>query len=267
MKSIYKIFFYAFLISMLSSYSASAQLLKKLGQKIGNEAGSLLDKNNSGNDQNNSNQNSNSNVNSSNSSGSSSDVVSTSSTGRKKMKPPDVKKLMADAETAYNSKDYDGTRYNIEQAEAGIELEIGYQILDTLPKSVNGQDYKTEDDQVIGNGYGFAGFDVERSYYTKDNKTLDINIMNNSAVSSGVNMMLTNPMYMNSSNNNTKAIQVGDYRAVLTAEDDGSFTLSIPLGQSSVIIMKCGSCKDEDAVTQTAGNFNIDLIKTLLGEQ
>ncbi len=269
MKSIYKIFFYAFMISMLSAYNGSAQgFLKKMGQKLGNEAGKMLDKgDNSNSDQNNSNQNSSNTNSQDNSSVVSQNNVTTSSTGRKKMKPPDVKKLIADAETAYGSKNYEDTRYNIEQAEAGIELEIGYQILDSLPKSVNDQNYKEDDDQVISNGYGFAGFDVERSYYTKEDKTLDINIMNNSAVSSGVNMMLTNPMYMNSSNNNTKAVKVGDYRAVLTAEDDGSFTLSIPIGQSSVIIMKCGSCKDEDAVTQTAGNFNIESIKMMLGEQ
>ena len=177
-----------------------------------------------------------------------------------------MKKSIADAQTAYGTKNFDETRYNVQQALVGIELEIGYQILNSLPKDVRDNNFKEEDDQVVCSGWGWAGFDVERSYYKKDDRVVDINITNNQALSAGINSYLTNPMYASSSENQ-KAVKVGDYRAVLTADDDGGFTLSIPLGQSSLIMIKCGDCADENAVSDTALKFDIAGIKTMLGEQ
>ena len=271
MKNIYKLFFCILLMLMACSYTSSAQgLLKKVGRKLGNEAEKMLDgksdKNNNSDD--NSDQNSNMDQNGMNNNpGVSSSQVKTSSTGRKKMTPPDVKKYIADAETAFGTKNYDETRYNVQQALVGIELEIGYQILESLPKSIDGLDYNDEDDQVLSNGYGFAGFNVERSYYNKKDKSLDISILNNAALSSGVNMILTNPMYMNNSDNNQKAVKVGTYRAVITAEEDGSFNLSIPIGQSSLIQFVCRDYQDENEVISSAEKFDIAGIKTMLGEQ
>ncbi len=272
MKNVYKAFFYAILILMMSSYTASGQgLLKKVGRKLGNEAEKMLDKDsNKGNNSNQDNSNQNANTGQGNAGynmGQPNVETTTSSTGRKKMKPPDVKKMLADAQTSYGSKKYDDTRYNVQQAIAGIELEIGYQILDSLPKKIDNLDYKDEDDQVVSGGYGWTGFNVERSYYDKKDKSLDISILNNAAMSSGINMILTNPMYTNSSDNSQKAVKVGDYRAVIKAEDDGGFTLSIPLGQSSIIIFSCKKFQDEDEVTNTAAQFDIAGIKRMLGEQ
>jgi hypothetical protein len=270
MKSIIKLFFYAFILMAVSTYSAPAQgLLKKLGNRMGNEAEKLLDKdsNSSGNQDNNQNQNTSSDQSSGvSSTGMPNIQTSTSSTGRKKMTPPDVKKSIADAQTAYGTKNFDETRYDVQQALVGIELEIGYQILNSLPKNVNDHDYKDEDDQVVSSGWGWSGFDVERSYYAKDDRMVDINITNNQALSAGINAYLTNPMYAGS-NENQKAVKVGDYRAVLMADEDGGFTLSIPLGQSSLIMINCKDCADENAVSDTALKFDIAGIKTMLGEQ
>ena len=274
MKNICHLIFCALLVVLFTSNTGSAQgLLKKAGQRLGREAGRMLDKDKNTNTQDNSNQNNpNPSINQNQGAGNGvegnqpSFQTKTSSTGRKKMTPPDVKKSMADAEASYTSKNYDDTRYNVRQAITGIEIEIGYQILDSLPKSIDGMDYKDEDDQVISSGYGFAGFNVERSYYNKAEKSLDISILNNETMSSGINMILSNPGYM-SSNGNQKAVKVGSYRAVLNAEDNGKFSLSIPLGQSSLIIMSLNDYKDENEVIQTAGKFDIAGIKTMLGEQ
>jgi hypothetical protein len=274
MRSISKLFFYVLLISFISSYSATSQgLLKRAGQKLGREAEKMLDKdksknsNSDNNNQNNPNQNVNQNPGGEAYPGGGASQTRTSSTGRKKMTPPDVNKSMTDAETAFKSKDYNDTRFNIQQALTGIELEIGYQMLDSMPKNIDGLDYKDEDDQVLSTGYGFAGFNVARSWRNKDDKSMNVSIMNNAAMSSSYNMILTNPGYMNSSNNNQKTVKVGTYRAVLTAEENGSFSLGIPLGQSSLIAMTFQDYKDEDEVIHSAQQLNIDGIKTMLGEQ
>jgi hypothetical protein len=277
MKSIHKILFYALMITLIGSYSASSQgLLKKMGQKVGREAEKMLDKsldkgdksgnNNSNPSPDNSGVNNQPNVEGNSGIGSYGVQTQTSSTGRKKMTPPDVNKSIADAETAYKSKSFDDTRFNIQQALIGIELGIGYQILDSMPKNIDGLDYKSEDDQVMSGGSGFAGFHVERSYY-KSEKSMDVNILNNEAMISGLNMALSNPAYMNSANNNQKSVKVGNYRAVMSAEENGSFSLSIPLGQSTLISMSFQEYKDENEVLQSAQKINIESIKTMLGEQ
>jgi hypothetical protein len=278
MKSIHKILFYALLILLTGSYSASSQgLLKKMGQKVGKEAEKMLDKSLDKGD-NSGTTGANPNPNTDNSGTNNQQVgegtgsggvyglqTQTSSTGRKKMTPPDVKKSISDAETAFKSKSYDDTRFNIQQALIGIELEIGYQILNSMPKNIDGLDFKEEDDQVMSNGSGFAGFHVERSYY-KDEKSMDVNILNNEAMITGLNMAMSNPAYMNSSNNQ-KSVKVGNFRAVMTAEENGSFSLSIPLGQASLIAMSFRDYKDENEVLKSAQTIDIASIKTMLGEQ
>jgi hypothetical protein len=191
----------------------------------------------------------------------------TSSTGRKKMTPPDVKKSIEDAETTFQAKDYDDARFNMQQALVGIELEVGYQILNSMPKEISGLKFDEEYDQVVTGGYGWVGFNVARSYFGNQDKSLDINVHNNATMLSSVNMVLTNPMYMNSSDGNQKAVKVGDYKALLEAEEDGGFRLSIPLGQSSLILYEFDNFPDENEVVASAQQLNIEEIKTMLGEQ
>ena len=272
MKSIYKISLYALLMIILSTYSASSQgLLKKAGDRLGREAGKLLDKDKAGNQDQNNNQNTNTEQNQNTQSSETEYPSGTGSSGssgsqRKKMTPPDVNKSIADAETAFKSKDWEDTRYNIQQALMGIELEIGYEILASLPKELDGLAFTEDEDKVQSSGWGFQGFLVERQYENDKDKSMDVSIINNAAMISGMNMMLSNPGYMNSSDNQ-KAVKVGSYRALLTAEDNGGFTLGVPLGQSSMVNMEFTEYQDENEVIAAAQKLDLEGIKTMLGEQ
>lgn len=270
MKSIYKISLYAMLMIMISSYSASPQgLLKKAGQRLGREAGKLLDK--SDNQQQGESQDTNMEQNQNTNTQDSQDntqagTYGSSGSQRKKMTPPDVNKSIADAETAFASKDFEDTRYNVQQALMGIELEIGYQLLESLPKNVDGLDFLADEDKVQSNGWGFQGFLVERIYQNDKDKSMDVSIINNAAMISGMNMVLSNPGYANS-DNNQKSVKVGSYRGLLTAEENGSFTLGVPLGQSSLVNMTFTEYQDENEVIAAAQKLDLEGIKTTLGEQ
>ena len=51
--------------------------------------------------------------------------------------PPDVKAQMTEAETAHGAKNYSDARYSLQQAIMGVEIQLGRQILKSLPDAVN----------------------------------------------------------------------------------------------------------------------------------
>ena len=51
--------------------------------------------------------------------------------------PPDVKAQMAEAETAHAAKNYSDARYSLQQALMGVEIQLGRQILKSLPASAD----------------------------------------------------------------------------------------------------------------------------------
>jgi hypothetical protein len=270
MRSIRMAFFYALLFTLASSVNASSQgLLKKAGQRLGREAERMLDKSGKKESESETDTDQNAQQQQGIDQPAAEGDYSSGSSGskRKKMTPPDVNKSIADAETAFKARDFNDTRYNIQQALMGIELEIGYQVLNSLPKNIDGLDFIEEEDQVQSSGWGFQGFLVKRTFNDKKDKSVDISIINNAAMISGMNMVLSNPGYMNSSDNNQKSVKVGNYRALLTAEDNGSFTLGIPLGQSSLVNLELNEYADENEVIATAEKFDYESIKTMLGEQ
>src|SRR5882672_3395771 len=78
--------------------------------------------------------------------------------------PPDVKQNLDDADKAYQSKSYGDARYSVQQAMLGVELEIGNQILKSLPSSVSGLNKVEAEDQVASSGFGWAGLVISRRY-------------------------------------------------------------------------------------------------------
>ncbi len=52
--------------------------------------------------------------------------------------PPDVKQQMTDAEAAYKQNKFSEARYSVQQALIGVELQLGRELLRSLPNEVNG---------------------------------------------------------------------------------------------------------------------------------
>src|SRR5205085_1856227 len=52
--------------------------------------------------------------------------------------PPDVKENLATAETSFKAGSYGDARYAVQQAMLGVELEIGRQILKSMPETISG---------------------------------------------------------------------------------------------------------------------------------
>ena len=183
------------------------------------------------------------------------------------IEPPDVLKNIAEAEQAFDVKNYGTAKYAVRQAMLGIEMEIGHNILESLPESVDGLKKIDEKDQVTSMSYGFVGLTMERVYQGGD-KELKISIGNNSAWLSAANMMLSSGAYSSSSDEqNYKQTTFKGYRSIIQFDNSSGYTLSVPFGQSSIFVLNGINYASETEIMAAAENFDIESIKTELGEK
>jgi len=179
---------------------------------------------------------------------------------------PDVKANIKDAETAFEGKDYDNARFAVRQAILGIELEIGKKILKDLPESISGLDKVAEEDNVTSSGIGFVGLIIERTY-RKGDQELRITIGNDAGLLSMANMYLASGSYASTQDQNHKQVKFKEYRAVLEYDESSGYKLSVPFGQSSILIAEGINFASEQEIMSAAEKIDIDNIKKELGEQ
>ncbi len=182
--------------------------------------------------------------------------------------PPDVKQNLADAEVAYKNNSYGEARYSVQQAMLGVELEIGNEIIKSLPESVVGLNKEADSDQVTSTGWGWAGLTIHREYSDKNDKQFSVSISNNSLMMAGVNAYLSGG-YAQQTNGeqNWKQTKLKGYRAVIEYSEGSGYTLSVPIGQSSIIVYEGINFASEQEMMKSAEVINIDAIKKELGEQ
>lgn len=182
--------------------------------------------------------------------------------------PPDVKVNLTDAETAFKANSYADARYAVQQAMLGVEMEIGAKVLESLPKTVSGLPFEKEQDQVTSTGWGWVGLTIQREY-RKDDKQLRTMIANNSAWMSAVNMYLANGGYAQTTGGeqNWKQTKVKGHRAVIEYTESSGYKLSVPLGQTSLIVWEAVNFATEQEVMTAANAFDIDGLKKTLGEK
>ena len=89
------------------------------------------------------------NANSSTSSTSSGKPTNTKGGGLTNTTPPDVNQQIADAEKSHGEGNYSDARYSIQQALMSIELQIGKEVLKSLPQSVSGLEKDTTQNKVM----------------------------------------------------------------------------------------------------------------------
>lgn len=257
---------------LLFSFATQAQVLNRLKQRVENnaeqKAGQEIDKLFSGKKKNQTGQNQGTNGtggtgglngggNNPNNNGGG--LIST---------PPDVNQNLIDAEAAYKKNSYGEARYAVQQAMLGVELEIGNKVLKSLPESVAGLNKEADADQVTSTGWGWAGLTIHREYSTKD-KEFRITVANNSVWMAGVNAYLASGGYAQQTNGeqNWKQTKLKGYRAIIEFSESSGYKLSVPLGQSSLVVFEGVSFASETEMMKAAETFNLDGIKKELGEQ
>jgi hypothetical protein len=181
--------------------------------------------------------------------------------------PPDVKQSMMDAESSYKTANYSEARYSIKQAMLGVEMEIGQNVLKSLPEAVSGLKKDAAADQVTSMGAGWVGLTIHREYENGD-KQLQMDIANNNAWMSSYNAYMANANYASTgSQQNWKQTKVKGYKGIIEYNDGSGYKLSVPLGQSSIIVWQGINFASEQEMMTAANTFDIDGIKKTLGEK
>lgn len=151
----------------------------------------------------------------------------------------------------------------------GVELEIGNKILKSLPESISGMSKDQSADQVTSTGYGWNGLTIHREYNDSNDKELRVTVANNSVWMAGVNAYLANGGYAQQTNGqqNWKQTKVKGNRAIIEYDESSGYKLSVPLGQSSLIVYEGVNIASEADMMKAAEAVDIDGIKKQLGEQ
>lgn len=182
-------------------------------------------------------------------------------------KAPDIQQNINDAQLAFSSKKYGDAKYAIRQALLGVELEIGKNILEGLPESVAGLKKVDSEDNVTSSGIGFVGLIINRAYRGGDQE-LRVNIGNDAGMLSAVNMYLASGAYATSSQQeNVQQTKFKDYRAVIEYDEYSGYTLSVPFGQSSILVTEGVNFSSEEEFMNASLTIDIETIKKQLGEQ
>lgn len=269
----------AMVAALLLSTAVQAQVLNKVKNKLENKgeqkAGEAIDnlfngkKKNQGGNSSSGNDNGNGNAGGNNAGQGSGNNPSNKGGGGLVSTPPDVQQNLADADVAYKKNSYGEARYAVQQAMLGVELEIGNKILKSLPESVSGLPKDEQADQVTSTGYGWAGLTIQREYTDQKDKQLRVIVANNSVWMAGVNAYLANGGYAQQTNGqqNWKQTKVKGHRAVIEYSDSEGYKLSVPLGQSSLIVFEGVNFASEQEMMKAAESIDIDGIQKQLGEK
>ncbi len=168
------------------------------------------------------------------------------------------------AKASYTSGDLADAHFSLEQAIQEIDMIVGKEILDILPKDFNGVNADEKVDQVAAN-VGFVGATVHRQY---GNNGSDIEIISNSPMIATLNSFLNMPLLGGMMRNSTtKVVKVNGYKSRLEKDGentDGSsnYTLQIPL--KSALITVTGKGMDENKILLFANTIPIDKIVAMI---
>lgn len=181
--------------------------------------------------------------------------------------PPDVNLNLAEAESAFRKNQYGDARYGLQQAMLGVELMIGRELVKVLPLKLAGLPVDTTRDKVVSTGWGWAGLTIERQY-SKESKEFEVMIANNAVWMQSINLFLANSGFAQKTNDQQwKQVRFQETRSVIEFDKDSGYKLSIPVGQTTLVVLQGVNFATESEFMAAANEVKIELIKQKLGEQ
>lgn len=181
---------------------------------------------------------------------------------------PDVIQSIKDSESSMNDQNYSEAKSALRKALWGVELEIGQNVLKSLPSEVESLKADQSQDQVTSTGIGFVGLIIERVYIGKDDLELTATIGNDASILGLSGALMASGMYVNSTEEtDSKQIRYKDHQAVIQYDENDGYSISVPFGQSSIFLVKGTNFEDESSFMAAANSFDFDNIKKELGVQ
>jgi hypothetical protein len=188
--------------------------------------------------------------------------------GLKNTTPPDVNQQLTDAETAHTAGNYSDARYSIQQALLGIELQMGRNILKSLPATIAGLPQDTLEDRVTSTQWGWNNLTIQR-IYRKDDKQFTVTVGNNSIYGPLMDVYFAGN-YGAQSNGQTqdfKQIKVKGNKAVIKFDQNEGYTALVHLGQAGMLTFQGINFANEQDMMAAINTIDVDGIKKMLGEK
>lgn len=255
--------FFTITVLICSAPHLHAQgLLKKLKDKVNDKINAVTGTNNSSSSGNNNNT-------SSSSSGSSGPTNHTGA-GLTNTPPPDVLSNISKAEAASKDSNFSQTRYALQQAIMGVEIQLGRQIIQSLPNTVDGLTKDTTKNVVSSTQFGWSNMTIQTVYSDGKDKQMTVMIGNIPMYAGMVSLYFNNAYVQNNmteKNPNIKQVEVKGEKAIIQFDQSSGYSLIAQLGQATVIAWQCVNFANEDEVMKAAESFDIANIKKLMGEQ
>ncbi|MFO7977251.1 MAG: hypothetical protein R6U64_01215 [Bacteroidales bacterium] len=181
---------------------------------------------------------------------------------------PDVDLSIDEAAAMFASHDYKSSKISLREAIWGIELEMGQNVLKSLPEKVQGLAAMSDNDQVTSSGMGFAGMLIERTYAGDDDMEFVVSVGNDAAILGIAHMMTAGDMFRQSTENpDQKQIRYQEHRAVIEYDEYSGYSLTAPFGQTSLLVLKGVNFETEESFMAAANQIDLNVIKQKLGEQ
>lgn len=181
---------------------------------------------------------------------------------------PDVVLHIAEADESFTAKNYTSAKSSLRNALWGVELEMGQNVLKSLPERVGALEYDASSDQVSSSGIGFVGLVIERYYSGPKDMSLSLSVASDAGLLGLANLAYLSEHHQSSSDQTDyKQIRFKDQRAYIQFDDSDGYTLSVPFGQSSIFMLQGVNFESEGDFMTAANQFDIQTIKQKLGEQ
>jgi len=138
-----------------------------------------------------------------------------------------------------------------------------------LPETINSLPKDASSDQVTSTGSGWAGLTIVRRYTNNNNKDFRVTVANNALMMSAVNTYFNSSGYAQQTGGqqNWKQTKLKGNRAIIEYNEGSGYKLSVPLGQSTLIVFEGVSFANENEMMSASNTVDIDTIKKMLGEQ
>jgi len=172
------------------------------------------------------------------------------------MQAQEAEAYLDNASSEYTSGNLENARFNLQQMLQEINHAIGRDILALLPDNLAGMEKLEEQDNVTGMNSSFAGLFVNRRY-TDESHDASIEIVSDSPLLSGINIMLNMPIFLGT-DPNQKRIKIDGQKALLTknTSEEGTVSYNVQLAFGSTLFtFNCNGFEDEADVTGMLENI------------